>query len=176
MASLQLTSTGEPETGPEDHPSGVETTSAPSSPSPSPPSPSPSGSLPQEAACQHPPSSQDSPSIVISQFDSSHATRHSEPRGSKSLGRSNRFAPYLGAASNVCRPSSFLRAQTLTMSQIQLRRSSLPDAPAELPQPDVPERVRASMPDVTRPPKLTALLLGRLRPHHLACGPTPCGT
>jgi len=141
MASLQLTSKGEPETGAEDHPSAVDTSSTPPSPS------SRSPSLSPTAACQHLPSIQDSPSIVVSQFDSSR--RASEPRGTRSLGRSSRFAPYLGASPTT-----------------QPRRCSLPDAPADTPEREVPGRPSSTSPrmhpntlrdvsiNATRPPRL----------------------
>ncbi|KAF8592504.1 hypothetical protein K439DRAFT_1655979 [Ramaria rubella] len=116
MASLQLTST-------EDC-APVEEDSDSSSPSQS-RSPSPT------ATCQHIPSSTESPSIVISQIDSSHPTRPSDSRATRSLGRSNRFAPYLGATNNV----------------LHLRRSSLSDVFPEL-EPSTSCRASSASPPI----------------------------
>jgi len=120
MASLQLSNTGEPEQGGLHSP--AESSSSPLL------CPSPSGSLSPTATCQHPLSNGDSPSIVISQFEPN-SRRHSEPRGSQSLGRSNRFAPYLGATSNH-----------------HSRRCSLTDVSPDVLKRDIPPRPSSASP------------------------------
>ena len=87
MASLNLSSTGEPESGADSEP-GPSSPASPLSRSLSPASP-------------HLHSISDSPSIVVSEPDRSHPSRSPRLGGPRSLGRANRFSPYLGAASNV---------------------------------------------------------------------------
>ncbi|KAF8528899.1 hypothetical protein BU17DRAFT_80050 [Hysterangium stoloniferum] len=128
MASLKLSNTGEPdldesEPASEVHPSVPTSSSPPLSPSPF-----------QTAGGQHPPSTSDSPSIVISEFDQVHLTHSSclsEPRGPRSLGRANRFSPYLGAANNT-----------------HARRGSLPNGLWETSKAEVPDRATSSSPPI----------------------------
>ncbi|KAF8520102.1 hypothetical protein JB92DRAFT_3141550 [Gautieria morchelliformis] len=138
MASLQLSSTGDPGIEVRGQPSTVESSSAPSPPR--------SRSLSPTATCHHPPSNGLSPSIVISQFEpqSAHPSEH---RGSKSLGRSSRFAPYLGA----------------TNSPIHPRRRSLTDAPPHVLKRETPDRASSASPRI-HPNTLRDVSMNAARP------------
>jgi len=129
VASLKLSKTREPdlvdetETGSEVHPSVLSSSSPPLSPSPF-----------QTTAGQHPLSTSNSPSIVVSEFDQIHLTHSShpsEPRGPRSLGHTNRFSPYFGAANNI-----------------HARRGSLPNGLREISKAEVPYRATSASPPI----------------------------
>jgi len=143
MASLNLSNTGEPETGAEGQSSNPQL----SSPSPSPPPTSYRGSrsVSPTATRQHPPSNIESPSIIVSEFDSSHSTHQNESRGARSLGRSNRFSPYLAAANNL-----------------HFRRRSLPDV-TEASKQQPPDRASTISPPI-HPNTLRDVSMNAARP------------